>query len=65
VEVSGWLKDELDRGSPWGVVCGDLNDESDKKRHEKEHASNTFDLRNDLGQVIQLELQRRVLWSST
>jgi len=31
VEVSGLLKDELERGSPLGVVCGDLNDELNKK----------------------------------
>ena len=31
----------LDRGSPLGVLCGDLNDKPNKKRHEKEHASNT------------------------
>jgi len=61
VEVSGSLKDELDRKSPWGVVCGDLNDEPNKKPREKEHASKTSDLRNDLGQDIQLELQRCVL----
>ena len=34
-----------------GVTCGDLNDES---HYEKEHTSNTSDLPNDLGQVIQL-----------
>ena len=56
VEVSGSLKDELDRGSPWGVVCDNLNDEPNKKPREKEHASKTSDLRNDLGQDIQLEL---------
>jgi len=61
VEVSGSLKDELDRGSPLRVVCGDLNDEPNKKRREKEHPSNTSDLRNDLGQAIHLELQTRVL----
>jgi hypothetical protein len=43
-----------------GDVCGDLNDEADKRCHEKEHASNTSDLRNHLGQVIPLELQVRV-----
>jgi len=61
VEVSGSLKDELYRGSPWGVVCGDLNDEPNEMRREKEHASKTSDLRNDLGQDIQLDLQRSVL----
>ena len=52
----------LDRGSPWGVVCGDLNDGPD---NEREHASNTPDLYNHLGQVIQLELQRRVFRITT
>src|SRR6266581_1955036 len=31
----------LDRGSPLGVLCGDLNDGPNKKCHEKEHAGNT------------------------
>jgi len=43
-----------------GNVCGDLNDEVDKRHHEKEHASNTSNLCNHLGQVIPLELQGHV-----